>query len=119
MNEPYNGWTGGYVTWAVNLWLSNEEWSSRAMSERALTAIQDAEPEDDDSVRFDSKHKAAAVLEFMGGYGPRCDLREWVEENYQLPTEGIAGDLLGSALDDVNWKEIAVSWIESNVEWGD
>ena len=118
MSEQYNGWTN-HSTWCVNLWLGNEEWSYRAMTERVLVCIQDTEPEDDDSVRFDSKHKAAAVLEFMGGYGCRCDLREWVETEFQMPTDGLAGDLLGSALADVDWEEIAVSWVESSTEWSE
>lgn len=39
-DETYNGWTNR-ETWALNLWLSNDEWLYRTAIERAGEAAQD------------------------------------------------------------------------------
>jgi hypothetical protein len=90
-NERYNGWKN-YPTWAVNLWLSNDEalyTGSLALAERANQG----------------DYPRAAVADAF---------KSWVREDL-APDLGasFAADLLGYALDEVDWDEIADSWLES------
>ena len=90
----YNGWTN-YSTWAVNLWLANDE------------GLYDG------------------VIDQLGGLRHSADtearlayrLAEWLKESVREALEydepaSMKADLLGYALDLVNWREIAESWIE-------
>lgn len=82
MCKEYNGYTN-YETWAVALWIDNEEGSYNYWRERT----QEAE----------SIHE----LEDM--------LKDEHEENMPEVT-GIYSDLLQAALDSVNWYEIAENY---------
>lgn len=82
----YNGWAN-YETWAVNLWLENEESSYRYWRARAKE---------------------------VRGQGPKAAAREilatelkTVLEDDMPELEGPFADLLNSALDEVDWHEIA------------
>lgn len=95
-DETYNGWKN-YPTWAVNLWLSNDE--GLYNEARELTAV--CVERGDDLIRV----RVADVL------------RDWVRDDL-APDLGasFAADLLGYALDQVDWFEIADAWIESASE---
>jgi len=100
----YNGWEN-HATWCVNLWLSNVEWAYHALREEALKCREANTTEDEDeTTTFD---REAAIADFEDG------LRAFVEDNYQIPADSLAGDLCSSALDDVDWREIAEGWIDS------
>lgn len=91
MSTDYNGWTN-YPTWAVNLWLSNDE---------GLASV------------------ATTMAETYAEVSPAAfadTLRTWVRDEL-APDLGasFAADLLGYALDQVNWLEIAKAWIENAV----
>ena len=102
-DETYNGWTN-YPTWAVNLWLSNDEPLYREALERTRETIEDAHNyptqywTDDENRRF----KTADML------------KTWVTDEL-APDLGasFASDLLGYALGEVDWNEIADAWIEN------
>lgn len=88
-DKKYNGWTN-YETWAVALWIDNEEGSyheRRGICRRAK----------------DSCDAARA-------------LKAWVEE--QAPDLGASlfSDLLGAALSEVDWYEIAEAWYQEEHE---
>jgi hypothetical protein len=86
----YNGWTN-YPTWCVNLWLSNDEGLYSYACELATgkTGMENARVELAD------------------------DLRDWVRDELAPDlSASFAADLLGYALDQVNWNEIADAWIE-------
>lgn len=87
--DAYQGWKN-YPTWAVNLWLSNDEGLYHATIERAQEIIRDG-----NSV----------------GLFSQC-LKDWVT-NDLAPDLGasFAADLLGYALDSVDWHEIATAWL--------
>jgi len=85
----YNGWTN-YETWCVNLWLTNE-------------------PESDAEAR-----RTAHTIKH--GNWPERRLRDMVEELYDLSQSGLAGDLIGSALGEVNWGEIVEALTEGDDE---
>ena len=87
--EKYNGWEN-YATWAVNLWLSNDE----GLYRNVCGIVEDAEDE-------------AEAEERIKGY---------VEELEELSKEKEAGDELKSMFEDigsmgrVDWGEIAEAW---------
>jgi hypothetical protein len=76
----YNGWTN-YETWAVKLWLDNEQGDQEMMEE---------------IVRENTKDWIAGEVlrDTLAEYMPDLDGTLW-------------GDLLSSAWEGVNWREIA------------
>jgi hypothetical protein len=80
MCEKYNGWTN-YETWNVKFWMDNDEGEYPYWQERA--------EENRDEV-----------------YDLSQELKEYYQDN--MPKlAGTYADLLGAALDSVNWYEIA------------
>jgi hypothetical protein len=79
MSNKYNGWAN-YPTWCINLWLTND-----SATYDALVRL----------VRRTSERKLYTALE------------EWVEE--LLPDLGasFSADLLGWAVEQVDWHELA------------
>lgn len=95
-DTTYNGWKN-YPTWAVNLWLSNDEGLYNATTELVGSARMNAGLTGPERV-----HVADA-------------LKSWVRDELS-PDLGasFAADLLGYALDSVDWFEIADAWLEEN-----
>jgi hypothetical protein len=93
-DKTYNGWTN-YETWNVKLWIDNEESSHRYWREAAEEALRYRRNDADD---------ATGQL--------ACRLKDEFQE--QVPDLGSScwADLLGAALSEVNWHEIAKSMIE-------
>jgi hypothetical protein len=95
--RKYNGWNT-YETWLVNVWLTNEEWSSEEL-ERIVAEVKDeVDPED--------------RVEVLAGR-----LESWVDsepdEGGLIPqVKGLAGDLMRGALREVDWRELAKNWLE-------
>lgn len=91
--NEYNGWTN-YETWAVALWMDNEQGTQEHFHAQAKEYI---ERHDDPAMR---------VILFA----------EAIEEQHkeQLPElQGFAADLLNAAMSEVNWREIAAHTIDS------
>lgn len=86
LNKPdtevtYNGWEN-YPTWAIHLWLSNEE-NSLAASRELLSDAGDPD---------------------RGAQ----DLHTWVEDNSPIPeTSGMYVDIMSWALQIVDWDAVA------------
>ena len=81
----YNGWTN-YETWNVKLWLDNDEGTYdevRAMARRSRSA-----------------------------YDLGQELREFVLDGMPDLGASMYADILGAALRDVNWQEIAEAYRE-------
>jgi hypothetical protein len=89
--QDFSGWSN-YPTWCVNLWLSHDERVYKAMLDRLKIHAPLTGP---------SLHVAEALKHLV-----RLEL---------APSLGatLAGDLLGYALDQVNWLELAESWAEA------
>ena len=85
----YNGWTN-YETWLVGLWLSNDQGTDQYYRELA----------------------AAHGAEGLNNGTMATAFRDSVEES--LPDLGatLAADLMGAALSEVNWQEVARSFFE-------
>jgi hypothetical protein len=89
--SDYNGWTN-YETWNVALWLGNEPGTYEDVREMTRVAI-----------RTHGKECEYHLAE---------DLKGYVEELMPPLGASMAADLLGAALCEVNWQEIAESYIE-------
>ena len=78
--DKFNGWTN-HSTWLVNLWLGDD----------VQAWINDSDCEE------------------WGLYDVECVFRDFLEEltNQEKITCGLLSDLLKSAVDDVNWRELA------------
>jgi hypothetical protein len=96
--DAYNGWAN-YETWCVALWLSNDPYTDTTAREIVATAWNNAA----DEITAD---RTAIVA-------PRADaadaLRDWLrdEENPLADGANLYTDLLGHALERVNWLEVA------------
>lgn len=96
--KGYQGWSN-YETWATKLWLDNVESDYRMWCANAEEAYADAVATSYFTRDRVAVHSLADVL------------REYHEGN--APTlHGPYGDLINSALAEVNWTEIAESLIE-------
>ena len=99
-DRTYNGWTN-YETWAVNLWIGNEEGSYRFWQERA--AYWKAQP---------STSEVWTPAESTK-YNLAEELKTEVEDNQPAAIQGtLYADLLQGALSEVNWTEIAAGLLE-------
>ena len=96
MSDGYNGWTN-YETWNVALWLDNEQGSYGYWTEAAEQAVNNADGDKDD---------AAIAL---------AGMLESEHKDAMPEVTGVFADLLGAALDAVNWREIAEHYV-SDVE---
>lgn len=97
-SAEYNGWTN-YPTWAVNLWLQNDE----GLYRETMEIVDGQHNPDDGGPRF--RQNVADAL------------RRYVQEDL-TPELGasFASDLLNYALSQVDWQEIADAWIEMAVQ---
>lgn len=105
MSKEYNGWTN-YETWAVNLYMDNDQPQERYWSEETRECFGQAKAEGP----FTKAENAAFALQ------------ERIKEAHESAAEdmlqaakyeyGPLADLLRGALSEVNWREIAKSWIE-------
>lgn len=95
MTETYNGWKN-YPTWAVNLWLSNDEGLYR-QTVGMVAGIKSSFPAE--MVRVET---ADAIRDYV-----KDDLTPDLGASF-------AADLLGYALDTVDWFEIADAWLEED-----
>ena len=106
MATRYNGWEN-YPTWAVRLWLDNDEASQERALEMAKQAVHDAKT----PLRFNDmeiERKADGLL--------ADHLRVFVQnEEPHLPAS-MFSDLLGWAIGQVNWYELAASYIQDATE---
>ena len=94
-DKSYNG-HANYETWAVSLWLDNDQESHEYWRERTRAHVDLAEEDEND-------------LE-QAGLDLAIELRETLEEN--MPeVEGLWADLLNAALCEVVWYEIAKDWL--------
>ena len=98
-DAKYNGWSS-YETWNVALWIDNEEGRYNYWREQAREALATKDNDKDDAI-----------------FLLREQLQEEVEEGNPLRSDNcMYSDILGMALRDVNWHEIASNWIDEVYE---
>lgn len=98
----YNGFAN-YQTWAYRLWMMNEQESYETALSMARAAIANASYERDTD-EWSDEQAAQFELEDM--------LKQQCEENMPELEACVWSDLLRSAVDDINWGEIAKGLIE-------
>lgn len=99
MERTYNGWTN-YETWAVNLWLGNDEGSDSYWREAAQECWEESETE----CSFARAERATLTLADR--------LKEEVEDGNPLAdAASLYSDLLSAAISEVNWYEIAEHFV--------
>jgi hypothetical protein len=112
--KGYSGWTN-YETWNLKLWLDNERPWYHEMTEHANSCVED-------SVDQDGEIQKDCAVSDMREY-----LEGWVDEN--TPTlhwpEDMGGgkitasmfnDILGAGLSEINYHEIAESYVDEAIE---
>jgi hypothetical protein len=105
--KTYNGWAN-YETWAVKLWIDNEEGTYNYWRDHAREILDGWRSSDkthwhDWQQGFTPEERAALQLaENLKG-----------EHQEALPgLQGFAADLLNAAMSEVNWHEIAESLLD-------
>lgn len=83
--KGYNGWTN-YETWAVALWIDNEQGTYHQRRE--------------------------IVREHTEAYKCSYALKEWITEMAPDLGATLWSDLLTASLGEVNWHELAKTWME-------
>lgn len=94
--QTYNGWTN-YETWAVDLWMDNEESAHLHWYEKAERHVEESL----------GKHDA------VGSFAE--ELKMDTTDALPLPGPCLYSDLLNGALSEVNWVEIAEKWVSAVV----
>lgn len=97
--RTYNGWTN-YETWNVKLWMDNDEGSYFYWEEAAQDAFDNADGETGEEKRDNAVGDLSRQIE-----------REIKDAAPDLGASTYA-DLLGTALSEVNWYEIAESLLD-------
>ena len=98
-NKEYNGWYN-YETWMVNLWMDNDQGSHEMWREIARESIE--ADEGCNWFLFEDRLK---------------DYLDMIHEDVDNGTAcGLVNDLLGAAISEVNTRDIAMSWIENELE---
>lgn len=92
--KEYNGWTN-YETWNVALWMDNEQGSNEYWREVAEEVYAGTDEED---------VKEARTRDAVTCLAARI---EEAHEEAMPEVTGCFADLLGAAMQEVNWEEIA------------
>ena len=108
-DKTYNGWTN-YETWVVNLWMDNNEGSYDYWREVAEDIYHNQAEEQ----KHFSKMDDAVVILADRLKNDHEEARDEILERLEL-TASLWADLLGAALAETNWREIAEHLLE-NVE---
>ncbi len=95
----YNGWLN-YETWAVNLWLTNEQGTYQYWREVAREVWQDAE-----DINLLPREQVA-----WNRLAER--LKDEITEHNPCPQACLYADLLDAALSEVDWYGLSESFLE-------
>ena len=100
MNKnEYNGWFN-YETWLVNLWMDNDQGSHEMWREHARESIDI----DEGCNWFYFEERLKEYLDML------------VEDMDNGIASGLAHDLIGAAISEVNTREISMHWISDELE---
>lgn len=109
MNDGYHGWSNR-ETWAANLWIENTKGDYHESQRLTRSAVREhTEPSDDPESNDDTPDvcDVDAAVETLtdtleSAFSPEC-------------VGGLAGDLLQSAINRIDWSEIAQSMVDEMV----
>jgi hypothetical protein len=103
-STEYQGWTN-HATWAVHLWLTNDEGTyifCRRLAREAVADAADCEQVED----------GIWTVEEARRYLLADSLGEYLEELNPLKDASLFGDLMTASLQDVNYAELADAFLE-------
>jgi hypothetical protein len=106
-NKEYNGWFN-YETWLAKLWMDNDEGDSSYWNEQAEECYKQAKgdaSDDDPQEEIEAEAAQSLARQLEDQFGGR-----------QQELAGVTGfwsDMLGAAMSEVNWQEIAEHLIEN------
>lgn len=92
----YNGWSN-YETWATALWLDNDEPTYRDVQR---IVAREYDPEDENEPGDEVAQRIGSLV------------KEYVNDMPDRPTSGLFADLVGAALSEVDWDEVASHYME-------
>ena len=118
--EGYNGWTN-YETWCVALWIDNDPGTYNHRYQMARESRHTAKLESEDhrdgickvsQCRTQGTPESCPYAREARGHLADA-LKDWVSDEI-LPDLGasMAADLLGAAMSEVNWHEIAEKYLD-------
>ena len=101
MCNQYNGYAN-YPTWNVSLWIDNDQGMYAEVLERACDILESAYASE-----FSTRVQVA-------NYELQEYLKELITDEHNPLAEdcNMYSDILGWALDCVNWHELAENWLE-------
>lgn len=111
-DQTYEGWTN-HETWTVNLWINNEQGEYAHWTNRTRSIYDETLRHAEEGDRIGPKKRAWFNL--------ADELKETYETNgdaiiaSRLDGHCVWGDLLTSALQAVNWDEIARAMVEEHI----
>lgn len=108
-DKTYNGWTN-YETWNVKLWMDNDQGSYDYWREAAQEAWNESEAKQADHPHWSREECAKFSLADRLKDEHEDAMQTMLEESGQQCS--MWADLLGAALSEVNWDEIAAGMID-------
>ena len=103
--DRYNGWTN-YETWAVALWIDNDEGSQAYWRQEATQATRN-------SIQAEQVSDGIWTSKEAARFNLADQLKEELTDAAPDTGASVYSDLLQAAMDSVNWHEIANNLIES------
>ena len=107
--KGHNGWAN-YETWCVSLWLGNDRGTYNMTRELAERCKADAPGHENTQAR--DGRAAVWTVEEAARFTLADALKELVEEMQPNLGASVFSDLLGSAMAEVEWVDIAESMLE-------
>ena len=109
-DTTYNGWTNR-ETWLVALWINNEQGWQESVHDALREAVGEV-------IVGDQGYEQADVplKDWQAGDIVKDNVEEAIYDVEDVPTAGLASDLIGTALGAVDWTEIGASFLSDVAE---
>ena len=113
MNETgYNGWKN-YETWAIALWLDNDYGTYTLMKGLAMQSIEEVLAEQE--LNYQLPENRQNLID-KASYRMSDNIKEHIELNNPLAqTASVYTDLLGAAISEADFDEIAQHYLEEDL----
>lgn len=99
-DKGYNGWTN-YETWAMALWIDNDQGSYEYASDAARNEAEYAADNPETYLTTDE----------LARYNLANTLKVWQEDSMPGLPASVWADLLRSAFESIDWYEIATNYL--------